>query len=144
MKRASQGGSSPATKHSFLSESDTDISSEEFNFPLQSQSSPSDCQFGNNLLTHSQSSSMLSNSQNPPTSLLTLSQSSSLLSHSQNPPTPLLNPLLTKRTSDSEDSHSDSCASEIEKQDYVSISELGMQTFNLNPIHLSMRIILSG
>ena len=58
---------------------------------------------------------MLSNSQNPPTSLLTLSQSSSLLSHSQNPPTPLLNPLLTKRTSDSEDSHSDSCASEIEK-----------------------------
>ena len=54
---------------------------------------------------------MSSHSQNPPTPLLTFSQSSSLPSVSQNPQTHLLNPL---RTSDSEDSHSDSCTSEIE------------------------------
>ena len=116
MKRTSQGGSSPASKHSFLSESD----SEEFVFQLHSQSSQGASQF-------SQSSPVLFHSQNfltPPlnpsqsssgdiqfgNNLLPSSQGSSVLNHSQVLLTPP-NPYMTERTSDSE---SDSSASENE------------------------------
>ena len=60
MKRVSQGGTSPGPKYPYFCENESDLSSEELNFQLQSQSksNPSEnLEFGDNLLVLSQGSS---------------------------------------------------------------------------------------